>query len=915
MNRFEKAIRILDNAVGGPAAPVSFHGAFWRGVTRNEFVMKKIFGLSLVTVGNGADSNLVKALKGELPFGADVPGRPEADFNRMPSGRDPVSDVDIAFLEKWIDDGCLEDEVVSVAPLTWRKTNAPVASSRTDDIWFIDPLTGWAVNSDGSIVKTTDGGDSWKVQLSAPGAYLRCVGFANANVGWVGTLSLNRRLFHTTDGGATWTRVSPLPSLAPVAICGISVVSDQIVFASGTNRPTDFPRMMKTTDGGRNWTAWDMSAHASILIDTWFKDALHGWVVGGKADEPTPTSRDKLKPVVLETTDGGATWTNRLAGLEAAFPFGEWGWKIQFLSDQVGFVSLENFSEAAILKTSDGGLTWTRLIINDAQGNVNLEGVGFIDEQQGWVGGWGPGGFGSPGQPQGLSSATTDGGQNWTDANEIGLFINRFRFFGSPVTVGYASGDTVYKYSADPIPPSPSHLIDSVDPRRALLPEARFESSAELVPVKINVPVGSKRLTLQVWDRFGIDLGCVLDETRPQAGERVFHWDPIDSTGAPLNAGEYILRLTVDDQSASSILLRRVPQANRNAGALRSVKSRLPFGIGGQLRRLTLADQMQNFAPEQRDLNWLRNSLQVAIQLELATLPPYLTAYWSIKESTHPARVSIREVSREEMLHFGLACNLLVAVEGSPVVANETVVPKYPGPLPGGIRPTLKEVVLRKLTTDQAKVFMDIEYPQGGPVAFAAAESFPTIGEFYEAVLATFKNLNPPLKLERQLSGTLGLFQVETLDHVEQAIRLVNLQGEGSNLSPEEKPGDLAHYYRFGEIHHERRFVKDPATNTWGYTGDALPLPATWDMADIPDGGYQRADVPDVEVWNLISMFDQQYSEMLRLLELAWQHGDDSLLGDAVGQMFGMKRTANQLIQRSRPDGAGNYGPCFRYVN
>ena len=71
MNRFEKVIQILDNAVGGPTAPVSFHGAFWRGVTRNDFVAKPIFGLPLITVGDGAGSNLVKALKGETPFGAD----------------------------------------------------------------------------------------------------------------------------------------------------------------------------------------------------------------------------------------------------------------------------------------------------------------------------------------------------------------------------------------------------------------------------------------------------------------------------------------------------------------------------------------------------------------------------------------------------------------------------------------------------------------------------------------------------------------------------------------------------------------------------------------------------------------------------------------------------------------------------
>lgn len=551
MTRFEKVIGILDNSVGGPAAPVNPpHFAFWRGLTRDTFVVKKVLGRPLVSVGDGAGSTLVKALKGETPFGADI-GNQEADFNRMPSGLPPVADEDIAFIEKWIDEGCLEDEVETVAPLKWRKTNAPVASSRTDDIWFVNPQTGWAVNSDGNIVNTTDGGDSWVVQHSAPFTYLRCVGFANANVGWVGSLTRSRRLFHTVDGGAHWELVSPLPAGAPVKICGMSVVNDKIVYCSGTNEPRDFPRMMKTVNGGATWTAWEMSDHASILIDCYFVDALHGWTVGGKSDEPTPTSRDKLKPVVLETIDGGLTWTNRLAGQEAEFPLGEWGWKIQFLDDKVGFVSLENFSAAAILKTTDGGQSWTRLKVNDPQGNVNLEGVGFIDEQRGWVGGWGPGGFGS-GSPSGFSSATTDGGQTWADANEIGLFINRFRFFGGPVFVGYASGDTIYKYSSDPVPSPMAAMVAASDPARTLLPEAQIVGRAGRVSIRMNVPAGTKRLSLQVWDRFGDEVGCILDEIRPVSGARVFEWDCTNSSGEVVAPGDYIVRLIADDIPASS---------------------------------------------------------------------------------------------------------------------------------------------------------------------------------------------------------------------------------------------------------------------------------------------------------------------------------------------------------------------------
>ena len=150
---------------------------------------------------------------------------------------------------------------------------------------------------------------------------------------------------------------------------------------------------------------------------------------------------------MLFTEDGGETWVNRVADLQNQFPPGEWGWKIQFLNDQVGFVSLENFHQGAILKTTDGGLTWTRHVVNDPQQNANLEGIGFVDENHGWVGGWGDADF-----ERRSSSETFDGGLTWRDANEIGTAINRFRFFGNPVTVGYASGETVYQYSSEPVP-------------------------------------------------------------------------------------------------------------------------------------------------------------------------------------------------------------------------------------------------------------------------------------------------------------------------------------------------------------------------------------------------------------------------------------------------------------------------------
>ncbi len=118
MTRYRHVIEILDTAIGGPNASIGVHGTFWRGLTRDQFVATKVKlrreEVVLLVVGKGSDSNLVKALKGQSPFGNDLPKPPPgAKYPRMPYGFDPVPDPDIGFIEKWIDDRCPEDPFVA----------------------------------------------------------------------------------------------------------------------------------------------------------------------------------------------------------------------------------------------------------------------------------------------------------------------------------------------------------------------------------------------------------------------------------------------------------------------------------------------------------------------------------------------------------------------------------------------------------------------------------------------------------------------------------------------------------------------------------------------------------------------------------------------------------------------------------
>jgi photosystem II stability/assembly factor-like uncharacterized protein len=446
------------------------------------------------------------------------------------------------------------------ARFSWSPTSAPPVSQRYDDVWFRDRAVGWAVNSSGQILKTTDGGNKWDIKFQTPllpngrAIYLRCITFASELVGWVGTLTRAQRLYETSDGGESWHPVQGLPAAAPAKLCGLWAVDQEVIYGSGTNDPSDGAAMIKSIDGGKNWTAWDMSRHASNLIDVYFPTPDRGWVVGGFSEKPHPTYDDVL-PVVLATEDGGKTWEDRLKPMRSSFPEGTWGWKIQFLDDRLGFVSLENMTQAFILKTTDGGKHWAKIVVT---GNANLEGVGFINANEGWVGGWGDEEFAT-----GTTSVTTDGGETWNNADSIGKFINRFRLLGNPVRVGYAAGRTVYKYTGQPQPqPVASAMASGTSLFAAHAAEVQRTDDTEThreagLAIAFTIPPEAQRASLHIWNRFGKEVRTLFDETNPSTGPRSIRWDRRDDQHELVPHGIYIYRLTVDDKAESRVIAVR----------------------------------------------------------------------------------------------------------------------------------------------------------------------------------------------------------------------------------------------------------------------------------------------------------------------------------------------------------------------
>jgi len=320
-------------------------------------------------------------------------------------------------------------------------------------------------------------------------------------------------------------------------------------------------------------------------------------------------------------------------------------------------------------------------------------------------------------------------------------------------------------------------------------------------------------------------------------------------------------------------------------------------------------------------------ALANAIKLELATIPPYLTALFSISKSGNAAAGAIiRSVVMEEMLHLGLACNILNAVGGCPDLPRSVL--SYPSELPMGIgdepgRPFV--VPLTRLSQATIANFMTIEEPEH-PIVFpvqrlAALEEtqYRTIGQFYLAVGGLIRSLHDQHIFTgdraRQVTGWIGTSFLHAVDSEAAALAAIALiidQGEGTATSPAADPDELAHYYRFEQIYRELSLVQDTAAPdgyAWGQPPVPLDASGVWPMRDNPPlvplpAGSEVARVSD--------QFDGTFTTLIDDLQRTFD-GEPSALGAVMTQMHALRIEAQRLMPMLIPGTRETAGPRFGY--
>ncbi len=169
---------------------------------------------------------------------------------------------------------------------------------------FVDNATGWVVADFDSghyaVLHTADAGFSWSRQLAGVGqGHAQYLKFFDAAVGVLGLLGKAPKLLRTADGGKSWTAL-PLPPLAGTVLSW-SFVDSYFgwMLVSGTSPLQPLPAYLyRTTNGGESWQNLGVPAPApDQVFQVSFSYFTTGWLTSANAG-----------PYAYKTSDYGDTW-------------------------------------------------------------------------------------------------------------------------------------------------------------------------------------------------------------------------------------------------------------------------------------------------------------------------------------------------------------------------------------------------------------------------------------------------------------------------------------------------------------------------------------------------------------------------------------------------------------------------------
>lgn len=392
----------------------------------------------------------------------------------------------------------------------WAKIPSPT-NKTLRNLHFIDAQTGWAAGEDGTIINTSNGGESWIVQNSTVQTFIVDIFFINENLGWALTFRdvfpFGTIILKTTNGGNTWI-ADDYPD--------DNAFMNTIFFFDSLNGWVGGTYIAGTTDGGVTWIEAEVDSNIISGLPVYnfnFYNKQFGYACGGYLD---------LAGVIWRTTNYGESWSATGVSPDQVFDL--------YIIDTLNAIALsgdpEGFFGTGNINTTDAGTSWT-------YDEMSLSGLSFTIDFRTESEGWSASGY--------KFFITSDSGVTWENKDPPGsAIIFDLTFIDSRNGFAVGENGVILKYI-----PGPADVYETgndVAPSNFILYQNYPNPFNPVTIIRFTI-LDLSFTTLKIFDVLGNEIATLVNEEKP-AGEHevIFNTDLINHKSA-LPGGVYFYQL------------------------------------------------------------------------------------------------------------------------------------------------------------------------------------------------------------------------------------------------------------------------------------------------------------------------------------------------------------------------------------